>query len=231
MLINKIVCVSILFIGLCDSRVVSDPLTDDCDLLPNNALAKILGSAFNNRYMSVEMPPDIERVEYTSSPESKQKRFAAPTKDSFYVNSSFAMAEPETEPAWTIDYIEENLGGRHKRMFGAMAQLTPEQLVIEMARAAANERIETHERPWNCDGRIKWLDLGKDYFPRYLRSIECYKKTCWYGHYVCMTRSFTLKVLRRRQGLCANNKINESRELWVWEEKNVDFFCDCVLNH
>lgn len=93
-------------------------------------------------------------------------------------------------------------------------------------------------KPWVCPSNLLWLDLGRDYYPRYIRTIECLSKSCWYGYYECKPRSFTVRLLRRRQGQCAiksneRRRIGNSgldlsmRELWVWEERAINFCCDC----
>lgn len=219
-----------LLLVVCDAKVISDEsIIDKCEMLPPETLANVLGSAYNRRYMSIEMPADIERTEYTvSSSVNKLKRNVS-NSESFYVNSTYSAVLSD-KPAWEMIHVEHDYKKRNKRSFGALSLLTDEQRAKELAYAAENERRETEERPWNCDGRIKWIDLGKDYFPRYLRSIECHKQTCWYGHYTCVARSFTLKVLHRRRGLCTG-QVNEMRELWVWEERAINFCCDCVLRY
>ncbi|XP_050085196.1 protein trunk [Anopheles aquasalis] len=94
-------------------------------------------------------------------------------------------------------------------------------------------------RPWECEAKIRWIDLGHEYFPRFLRTVECTRQKCWYGHYTCQPRSFTVKILRRRTGECAQSDRlrhrigvedlpGELRELWVWEERAVNFCCDCA---
>lgn len=93
--------------------------------------------------------------------------------------------------------------------------------------------------PWKCEAIIKWVDLGPDYFPRFLRTVECTKHYCWYKAFVCKPKSFAMKVLHRRKGLCADaanlRKISsfefrsEFGEVWKWEEVAVNFCCDCTV--
>lgn len=103
-----------------------------------------------------------------------------------------------------------------------------------------NEQRTQIKRPWECEAKIKWLDLGYDYYPRYLRTVECTRHSCFYGHFTCKPRSFTVKILRRRRGECAPTKHSQYtvgidglhgdlKELWVWEERAVNFCCDCSL--
>lgn len=90
---------------------------------------------------------------------------------------------------------------------------------------------------WQCESQIKWTDLGPDYFPRYLRSVECLEKNCWFNIYKCRPRSFTVKILRRKRNRCVtptpgtqigvSGLPNDLKQLWVWEERAVTFCCDC----
>ncbi|XP_062557294.1 protein trunk-like [Armigeres subalbatus] len=104
--------------------------------------------------------------------------------------------------------------------------------------ARRGQKSSGSSRPWNCEAKIRWMDLGDEYYPRFLRTVECAKTSCWYGHYQCTPRSFTIKILRKRPGECVpideTHKIGieglpaELSELWVWEERAVNFCCDCA---
>ncbi|CAK9304383.1 unnamed protein product [Gordionus sp. m RMFG-2023] len=54
-------------------------------------------------------------------------------------------------------------------------------------------------KPWKCESKEIWKDLGPDHFPRYLRTIECITKKCFYSFYNCVPRAFTVKILKRRR--------------------------------
>ncbi|KAJ1522152.1 hypothetical protein ONE63_002463 [Megalurothrips usitatus] len=93
---------------------------------------------------------------------------------------------------------------------------------------------------WHCESPLRWVDLGPDYFPRYLRSADCANSACTGAGFVCRPRSFSVKVLRRREGVCApagDLPVEEStvglpsdlRDLWVWELRAVNFCCVCSL--
>lgn len=93
---------------------------------------------------------------------------------------------------------------------------------------------------WHCESPLRWLDLGPDYFPRFLRSADCGHHTCTGSGFACRPRSFSVKVLRRREGVCApagDLPLEEStvglpsdlRDLWVWELRAVNFCCVCSV--
>jgi hypothetical protein len=207
---------------------VKEPVS--CDEVPDNMLNNILGPAFNRRYMSLEPPRPEEDF---SNQNGKRGTENVPP---FYVDDTFAL-ELSNLPAWEVsshaiqrnpdlpaNLVESENGTIVKRDLNGMAPK------YKRGRNAAQKR------PWECEARIHWIDLGRDYYPRYLRTVECTKHLCWYGHYTCQPRSFTVKLLRRRRGECVptKNKIGISgmpgdlRELWIWEERAVNFCCDCA---
>lgn len=174
--------------------------------------------------MSIAEPPqddffDDDLLDNEDSTMGKRKVGLVPP---FYVEDDYAR-EIADEPAWSVNHV---------------AAVPPVQQ-SRKRRSAAGRHGKGASRQWECESRITWIDLGPDYFPRYLRSVECTSKTCWYGHYKCKPRSFTVKILRRKTGRCtvakAGNKIgvvglpSDLRELWVWEERAVNFCCDCAL--
>lgn len=93
--------------------------------------------------------------------------------------------------------------------------------------------------PWTCEQSIEWIDLGADYFPRWLRTVTCTKRSCFHGMYVCKAKSFAIKVLRRHPGMCADasnlrrqsifNFRGEYGEVWRWEEHGITVCCDCGI--
>lgn len=93
--------------------------------------------------------------------------------------------------------------------------------------------------PWKCEAVVKWIDLGPEYFPRYLRNVECTKHYCWYKVFMCKPKSFAIKILHRRKGKCADagnlKKMtsygfsSQYGEVWRWEEVAINFCCDCAV--
>ncbi|XP_026461997.1 protein trunk [Ctenocephalides felis] len=191
------------------SRFKSDAKVN-CTPIPEEVLSEILGASYNSRYMSINKPQIHAPTDNNSG-----KRQTDPSEPSFYVDDDY-QRELGPEPAWNLKSLT---------------------LVQRSKRATKYKTLEKRE-PWQCEKRIQWLDLGPDYFPRYLRSVECTKHTCFYGHYRCKPRSFTLRLMRRKAGLCAqlepDKKIGvaglplQLRELWVWEERAVNFCCECA---
>lgn len=117
-----------------------------------------------------------------------------------------------------------------------------EQSMARMKRAygrGSNAENAKKLYPWKCEASIKWVDMGPEYFPRYLRTVECTRHYCWYKVFVCKPKSFAVKILHRQKGKCANaanlKKISafdfrgDFGELWKWEEVAINFCCDCAI--
>ncbi|GLV44047.1 trunk [Carabus blaptoides fortunei] len=194
---------------------VSEPETKImCNQIPEPVLSEILGPAFNSRYMSIDQPFEIDMDAAMNAASSKRAPSAAP---SFYVDDHFAQEISEM-PAWNTDHYARGIDG------------TGAGKVKRAVKPGGG-------RQWECEAKIRWQDLGPDYFPRYLRSVDCTSKSCWYDMLKCKPRSFTVKLLRRKRNQCVNDGLKvgvvglpqDLRELWVWEERAVNFCCDCAL--
>ncbi|XP_053670629.1 protein trunk [Anopheles nili] len=227
-----------------------------CEQLPPPVLTEILGPAFNPRYMSIEEPPVADSPGGPDPSNPAGKRDAEPFPP-FYVDDKYSL-ELSHKPAWEVKHASEPipLGGegrvRSRRdLFNDLLDTlepepSPEEADKRQTRSfggkgrarKGSSGIGGTPRPWECEAKIRWIDLGPEYFPRFLRTVECTRQNCWYGHYSCQPRSFTVKILRRRTGECVQSDRlrrigvdglpGELRELWVWEERAVNFCCDCA---
>ncbi|XP_058452462.1 protein trunk [Malaya genurostris] len=217
----------------------------DCAQLPEPILSDILGPAFNSRYMSIDKPPVLDDEAVDGSDGASGKRgISRGLYPSFYVEEDH-VEEVGHVPAWDVNHARDTANPvmkppRSKRqLFNSLLNdMSHESRSARSHRGRGVQKNQLNARPWECEGKIRWLDLGAEYFPRYLRTVECAKTRCWYGHYQCVPRSFTVKILRRRTGECVpsgqlrnigvEGLPGELRELWVWEERAVNFCCDCA---
>ncbi|XP_037028778.1 protein trunk-like [Bradysia coprophila] len=210
----------------------------NCANLPPTVLSDVLGAAFNSRYMSIEPPKYPEEDMENLHPNSYQTKRNSELLQPFYVDDTFAL-EISDKPAWEVKHtVEEHDQGSVSISTRQIHHPLMNMNVDRSKRDLRRGNRMRNDRPWECEAKIKWIDLGADYFPRFLRSVECTKKKCWYNHYVCKPRSFTVKLLRRRNGECVQtNQLNrvtnnelpgDFKELWVWEERAVNFCCDCA---
>lgn len=233
-----------------------DVVEEDCDQLPEDELSQLLGTAFNPRYMRIRAP-EVKQLD----PNSK-KRGAEEDELLFAVDETYAQ-EISAQPAWEWNLAANDLedSEEYHRERRSPTEDGNQQREEGVAPGVREQRSSSglvgvgsgDDRPWKCDMKIKWTDLGEDYFPRFLRTAECAMTRCFYGQYTCKPRSFTVLLLRRRRGRCARmgggvrsqakNSTTTStttrttteylpedlRELWVWEERALNFCCECAL--
>ena len=85
--------------------------------------------------------------------------------------------------------------------------------------------------PWTCQLTSRWTDLGKDYFPQLIRLTTCATNTCWYGHYSCRPQTFTIKVLKRKWGVCAPVYTAQGKirfeDHWEMKPRDITLYCEC----
>lgn len=224
---------------------VNRPLTDDeVDLNANDRNAytvhkrkvENLPSFYVEESHSIELSEKpawdirghIENLESQLGVNRRRKRAISIIND-----PTNAKPENVTRVDTDTDTDNDSLTTRNKRAYGRHGAMS-----YDGQRSKDNNK---NLYPWKCDASIKWVDLGPDYFPRFLRSVECEEHFCWYKMFVCKPKSFAVKVLHRRRGVCADaanlRKISafefrgEFGELWKWEEVAVNFCCDCAVAH
>lgn len=212
----------------------------NCAQLSTPTLNKILGPAFNSRYMSFDKPPVMEEKSIHGEIDGKRDAIDG-LYPSFYVDNDY-LKELANSPAWAVDHARDTDNHVFKsplKKRDAFVSLMKDLSFGNRSKRNSHRGYNKDgiSRPWACDSRIHWIDLGPEYYPRFLRTVECAKTRCWYRHYQCVPRSFTVKLLRKRTGQCVPvgpmTKIGieglpgELRELWVWEERAVNFCCDC----
>ncbi|XP_055903140.1 protein trunk [Eupeodes corollae] len=221
----------LLFITQCDNRNIH------CPELPEKALRAILGATYNARYMRIELPMEDE------TGRGGAKRASGHDDQDFYIDENDEEQNPYAGiPAWEVDHIEISKNRKKRHQPKPPKKRNARQALIDKVTKSSSKQDVFQSRPWDCKAEIHWMDLGPDYFPRYIRTIQCKKKNCWYGHYTCKPRWFSVKVLRRSTGQCAkiNSKFRivtmdevtgDYAEQWEFVEKAVTFCCDCVMDY
>lgn len=210
----------------------------NCNELPLVILQRVLGPAFDARYMSVNRPLDNENHDYTdilADPDMYKRD--SDDRPSFYVTDE--QPQPlSDEPAWNVQW--EKFHGIHKRgrrKRASAMNLMRTGLDKDLEDSIGKmERERSQQTPWRCENRVKWIDLGPDYHPSHIRTIECSKQKCYYGQFECRAKNFGVHILRRRRGACASaynlksyGFVGDFAEVWEWVEVAINFCCDCVV--
>lgn len=216
----------------------------NCEQLPLKVLKRLHGPAFDSRYMSISEPKMVEDNIMMDDTESSDRTRRADHRPAFYISEEHTITLSD-EPAWNIqwDAFDSQLQPgqiRKKRSpvpIGVDVNMQNTDQVVE----AQIQRIKRHGTSnglfdeIKCQKRVKWINLGPDYHPSHLRTIECTKPTCFYKHAKCKPRHFSVRILQRRRGACADASSLKTygfngtqAEVWEWIEVAVNFCCDCV---
>lgn len=89
----------------------------------------------------------------------------------------------------------------------------------------------TDPAQWTCETTKVWNDLGPKFFPRRVRSVICSSSTCWFKHFRCRPKHYTIKVLKKKEGLCL--RVNSSagiprfEDFWELVDHQITVNCEC----
>ena len=213
----------------------------NCEPATKDELLELLGPAFNARYMSVDKPtkdtgPVMGNEDALSLMGDDPKSTVA--MDSHQKNNSHGSLAVDADFRRDLPNEPSLSTTKIRRGLARGKTVTVERFLRRIKRAPGKQKgggsANKPHYAWECESRIKWHDLGGDTFPRFLRGVECTQPTCWYGHFSCRPRAFTVKVLRRKSDECIRVKVGKRgrpdkyEQEWIFEERAVTFCCDCV---
>lgn len=91
----------------------------------------------------------------------------------------------------------------------------------------------TDPAPWTCQTSKVWLNLGPRFFPRHVRSVTCSSNTCWFQHFQCRPKYYTIKVLKKKEGECLRvySGTGSPRFEDFWEAVDHKITVDCECGH
>jgi hypothetical protein len=224
-------------------------------------LKQLMGGAFNARYMSIERPdvpsePVENQAQLTKGQQRDDPNARRPLNVNhlpFHVGQGYARVL-EDEPIYRLvsnRRLRFKRKGKRRPKRAASQERPPETphgpdaatmgviwfLDSISTRRRRDAPMDPEEIPWKCESRVVWEDLGTSYFPRYLRTIECLGARCWFGHFRCSPKAFTIKVLKRQSDICIPIRLPDSatddvavkyEEEWVFEERSITFCCECT---
>ncbi|CAH1796689.1 unnamed protein product [Owenia fusiformis] len=210
----------------------------DCEPTKVRKLSKMLGPAFNPRYMSIERPTaGFSGSAMTGvSGLGKARDTRGFMRDQPLIIKNISEATPHLPFRVSHDFKRDlpNEGKYTTDTNNAKPKNSDIPSVSHFLESIRTKRSTNNDQPWQCASRIVWFDLGDDHFPRFLRAAECVSDRCWFSHYKCVPRAFTVKVLRRSSDTCkpvsrkASNGPQRFEQEWVFEERAVTFCCDCA---
>ncbi|VDP30177.1 unnamed protein product [Soboliphyme baturini] len=188
-----------------------------CQQTAPEELKKMLGAAFNARYMSIQQPADISMfkpvfgdVDFDSA-DGEGRLFSDGVLSTnaadvpFSVDPNYRQVLPHDVNSnelldFAVTYSAQKNASRRK------AANSKDRNQRRRRHKPVNQRVRRSASPtslpWSCETTVQWMDLGADHFPRYLRSVRCTSDRCFYGHYRCQPKAFTVKVLKRLMDKC-----------------------------
>lgn len=91
----------------------------------------------------------------------------------------------------------------------------------------------TDPSAWTCQTTKVWLDLGAKFFPRHVRSVTCSSSSCWFNHFRCRPKFYTIKVLKKKDGPCVKvyTSTGHPRFEDYWEYVDHEITVDCECGH
>lgn len=100
--------------------------------------------------------------------------------------------------------------------------------------AEEQKRVQNALLPCTCQSMAHLLDLGREYSPRYLPSLDCVG-SCWHDPYRCHHRFYEVKVLKRRDKADEVSRRHDPalpeslRDIWKFVSVKVVVSCECSL--
>ncbi|KRZ13261.1 Protein trunk [Trichinella zimbabwensis] len=212
-----------------------------CPPTPRGRLLLMLGAGYNSRYMSVDKPtdffmPEFGRLDYDWPATNSDKPF--PISHSSVGELNFKVEAGHQQ------VLLENVHNQHilkllsnQRNKSTIVHSNPKMIKLKRQiaerswteDAAHLEQLTRVDLPWTCEEQANWIDLGESRFPRFVRSVTCSSDRCFYGHYRCRPRAFTVKILRRLTTNCINDDNGQLVEPWVFEEFALNLCCQCTV--
>ncbi|ODN04097.1 Protein trunk [Orchesella cincta] len=137
-----------------------------------------------------------------------------------------------------------------RRLFGAVLKRSDPHLATSeeemevkikeednsLERVKRSELSESHSG--GCVAKRQWIDMGKDYYPRYVKSYHCSSTTCDRGFGAlgeCKPKHYTTKVLKQITPVdttyvedCDQSLPESLRLDWKLISVTVTTCCDCV---
>ncbi|KAH8041385.1 hypothetical protein HPB51_014666 [Rhipicephalus microplus] len=181
-----------------------------CAPTPVEELRERLGPAFNARYMSIDKPPKEE------DPVRIYPRHTESVWQSDGPHVDRAKLDPQAHPSFRVDpdFVQDVVNDGHANTY--------EQIQSASRRRRESKR-KAEEAPQVIVFAWKGAPIGQG-------------ESCWFTHFECKGRAFTVNVLRRltAQPVCEGERASSDslpqdlREEWVFEERAVTFCCDCT---
>lgn len=137
--------------------------------------------------------------------------------------------------AYNHRYMAMDHADLHSKINQSPSQNRDHVTTRNITKRSSSIRVDhiTDPAPWTCQTSDIWLDLGQGFFPRLVRSVECSSNKCWFGHFQCRPKHYTIKVLKKKEDECirVNSATGIPRYQDFWKEVSYQITVDCQCSH
>lgn len=202
-------------------------------------LKRVHGTAFDARYMSTTKPHEGDKLVMELTEQIDPERSANGIWSTFYISVEPTLRLSD-EPAWKMKWDGLDPSGYYRPMGKRRSHTLMNDDATELTTLFA--KLDRHKRPnsahsesWQCQKTIKWLHLGPDFYPPYLRTVECTTSKCYNRQFRCKPKQYAVRILQRHRSeftdasaLKIHELTGKSVEVWKWIEVTINLYCDCV---
>lgn len=215
--------------------------SSDCAIIPLEVLKRLHAAAMDHTYMSADLPyADTELPDAGFKGGRKIRRTIHHDPTAFETSDAHFEVVSEL-PAWDIVWNMLNAGEMRYRREPIELKLDlddpPSPSTPSPKSNGFRGRWPSDRVPWRCESQYEWMRLPMDFYPRFLRSVQCTRRTCWlHGNYECTARRASVQLLQRHIGGGCADAANlrqygfggATAEQWRWVQAEVNVYCECA---
>ncbi|RVE41301.1 hypothetical protein evm_014050 [Chilo suppressalis] len=105
-------------------------------------------------------------------------------------------------------------------------------------RKRGDVKVEKHNQaipdtPCSCEYNKEIIDLGENYYPRYLEVRNCSNQMCRLP-FKCQPNTYELTILKRRTSTTEQSSVeipNELKHRWIADKRSVTIGCMCTRDY
>ena len=140
------------------------------------------------------------------------------------------------------DLLRQRLGNAYNQRYMAMddtdlqykANQSPsgdQEHVTKPKNVSKRSVDNTDPSAWTCQTTKVWLDLGVKFFPRHVKSVTCSSNKCWFQHFWCRPKHYTIQVLKKKEGEClrvySSTGYPRFEDFWEAVDYQITVGCEC----
>lgn len=213
---------------------------NDCAAIPLEVLKRLHAAAMDHTYMSADPPYADTELPGADFKRGRKIRRTIHDDPTAFEHSDAHFDVVSELPAWDIVWNTLSAGEMRYRREPLELKLDlddPATSTPLPKRNGFRGRRPSDRVPWRCESQHEWIRLSMDFYPRFLRTVQCTRRTCWlHGNYECTARRASVQLLQRHMGGGCADAANlrqygftgATAEQWRWVQAEVNFYCECA---